>query len=197
MTDFPAVYSLIERYAQLYHEVGRIDLADEILDCLEKIKAQRLEADLKSAQPTALDLYMWRGKELAEVEVKAPNDKLRPGQKETLLFDGWAKRWVVEVEDINPPSLLGTSRISTQLHYKIPTQTENIAAHHKAEYEIQNLATLSDALKGEGLWTDVMKEVVFLATQGKHISKKQKELAEGELSERKDLYEILLAHLPS
>ena len=120
------------------------------------------------------DIDGGRSGSLILAPLEAPNDKIRYGQKETLLLSDSVKRWVVEVEDINPPSSLDTSRISTQLQYKISTQTENVAAYHKAEYEIQNLATLSDALKGEGLWTDVMKEVVFLATQGKLISKNRR-----------------------
>ena len=102
------------------------------------------------------------------------NDKLRKGQKETLLLSDSVKRWVVEVEDINPQSSLGTSRISTQLQYSSSTKTENIAEYHKAEYEVQNLATLSDTLKGEGLWPDVMKEAVFLLTQEKPILKNRR-----------------------
>jgi hypothetical protein len=193
----PYVYSLIERYAQLYQGVGRTDLSEEILDCLDKIKAQRLEADLKSVQPTVLDLYMWRGKELAEVEVKAPNDKLRPGQKETLLFDGWAKRWVVEVEDLN-----GDSASTPTTRQKSITRRTTVSDHtalksdraHNAR-KPQDLAELADTLRAEGLWSDLMKEVVYLATQGKKVSLTEKQLAQEELAARQDLSELLFRHL--
>jgi hypothetical protein len=193
----PYVYSLIEKYAHLYQEVGRNDLSEEILDCLEAIKSQRAKSDLESIKPTALDLYMWRGKELAEVEVKAPNDKLRPGQKETLLFDGWPKRWVVEVEDLN-----GDSASTPTTRRKSITRGTTVSDHtglksdrvHNAR-KPQNLAELADTLRAEGLWSDLMKEVVYLATQGKNVSLKERQLAQEELAARQDLSELLLRYL--
>jgi hypothetical protein len=40
-----------------------------------------------------------------------------------------------------------------------------------------------------------MKEVVYLATQGKNVSLKERQLFQEELAERQDLSELLLRHL--
>ena len=59
----------------------------------------------------------------------------------------------------------------------------------------QDLAKLADTLRAEGLWSDLMKEVVYLATQGKNVSLKERQLVQEELAARQDLSELLLRHL--
>ena len=196
--DVAHAYSVIEKYALLYREVGRDDIADEVVGCLDDIKALRAAADSNSDRPASLDLYMWRSNELAEIEVKAPNDKLRKGQKATLLLEDKVNRWVVEVEDLNSDS--ATTSITRRKSIALgETGNDHQALESdraRAPRKAQDLAVLADTLRAEGLWSELMKEVVFLATQGKKVSVKEKLLAQEELAGRPDLSVLLLRHLP-
>ncbi len=85
--------SMLKILAAKFLEIGRKDISDFILQCCTDILDYRnaVGMDLEP-MPAGLDLYMWRGQELAAVEVKAPNDRLRVGQKEALLVKDNVKK---------------------------------------------------------------------------------------------------------
>lgn len=73
---------------------------DRLIKVADVISACRAEPDLWWTCSN-LDLEIWKGQDAASVEVKAPGDRLRPGQTETLLRDareGHAS-WVLEVSE--------------------------------------------------------------------------------------------------
>jgi hypothetical protein len=185
--------SMLKILAAKFLEIGRKDISDFILQCCTDILDYRnaVGMDLEP-MPAGLDLFMWRGQELAAVEVKAPNDKLRVGQKETLLQKDNVKKWVVEVEDV-------TSNSADNLKAKKKPNTREASGGNRSQKhnpgKAQDLAKLADTLRAEGLWSDLMKEVVYLATQGKNVSLKERQLFQEELAERQDLSELLLRHL--
>jgi hypothetical protein len=193
--------SMLQKYANEFLKIGQIDMGEYILECCEDILFYRKKTGMdQEVWPTSLDLYMWRGQELAAVEVKAPNDRLRVGQKETLLVNDRVKRWVVEVEDLNGDSAsVPTTRrksITRRGSGSDNTVLKSDRAHNaRKAQDLAELAELADTLRVEGLWSDLMKEIVYLATQGKKVSLTEKQLAQEELAARQDLSELLFRHL--
>ena len=185
--------SMLKILAAKFLEIGRADISDFIFECCTDILTYRKAVGMDlEPMPTALDLYMWRGQELAEVEVKAPNDKLRVGQKTTLLEKDCVKRWVVEVEDVNSNSADTFTGKGT--HKTRETSGSNKPRKHISD-KAQDLAKFADTLRAEGLWSDLMKGIVYLATQGKKVSPQDKQMAQDELAERQDLSEMLFKNL--
>jgi hypothetical protein len=122
------------------------------------------------------------------------------GQKETLLVNDRVKRWVVEVEDLNGDSAsVPTTRrksITRRGSGSDNTVLKSDRAHNaRKAQDLAELAELADTLRVEGLWSDLMKEIVYLATQGKKVSLTEKQLAQEELAARQDLSELLFRHL--
>lgn len=77
-------------------------LAEKVVSLANEIITARNEHMSKYSPPKAvLDLKVWRHGEISNIEVKAPNDRLRPHQKEQIQLDNenGIKSWVINVHD--------------------------------------------------------------------------------------------------
>ena len=136
---------LVNRYLQLAKDIKT--LTDE-LGSLSWYKRNREHA--------VLDLKVWKDGQMASIEVKAPNDRLRPNQKAQLLQDKEQGNlsWVIEVHD-------GT----------IKQAALELKNNRKAKRtKLKSLADLSDELKSVGIWDDNIKDAIYQLTLGRDVS---------------------------
>ena len=92
-------------------EIGNIpksDLVDRYLQLAKDIKTLTdelgsLSWHKRNGKHAVLDLKVWKDDQLASVEVKAPNDRLSPNQKDQLLKDKELGHlsWVISVEELH------------------------------------------------------------------------------------------------
>ena len=93
----------LENWIQKIQELEGEELYSDVLSLATDIKDYWIKQNSKMSnfQKFAdLDLVVWKDT-VVSVEVKAPNDRLQPHQKEQLKLDGYngIKSWVIEVHD--------------------------------------------------------------------------------------------------
>lgn len=108
--NFLAVYknqppksSALNKWIEKISEHQNVEHRDEFIQLAQDIKyywdGQILKKNCWQISSAKLDLQIWN-KSLAQVEVKAPNDRLRPNQKEQLELDASQGKisWVIKVD---------------------------------------------------------------------------------------------------
>lgn len=132
-------------------------LAEEVVSLAnEIIEARNAHLSIYTPPKAILDLRLWRDGRTANVEVKTPNDRLRPNQIEQLEMDSkdGLMSWVVEVHE----------------HQVDKSIIEMKAKTKKKRQKLSSLATLSDELKNLGAWEEITKNAVYNLTLGKDVS---------------------------
>lgn len=145
-------------------EIGKLpksDLVNKGLRLAEDIKVLTdelgsLSWEKRNGKHAVLDLKVWKDGQIASIEVKAPNDRLRPNQKAQLLQDKEQGHlsWVIEVHD--------GSINQAALELKNDRKTKRT--------KLKSLTDLSDDLKSVGAWDDTTKDAIYELTLGRDIS---------------------------
>ena len=101
--DGPRTDESIQNWVDKISEYDGIEFKDELLKLAMDIQGYWKRRDSTQSQwcwEATLDLVVWK-ESVASVEVKAPNDRLKPHQTAQLKLDeeNGKKSWVIEVHD--------------------------------------------------------------------------------------------------